>query len=354
MSRSILIIVLLAVLGIGSFYAFKTQPEEAEQPQSIAEAKSQMVEALIAFLASLDEAQKEKALFAFTDAVRQTWSFLPGTRAGLTLKEMTASQQELALKLVQTGLSEAGYEKMNQIRSLEEVLTVLENRKPNNDWRNPMRYYMAIFGNPAKDAVWGWRFEGHHVSLNYSSVDQKLSVVPSFLGTNPAEVRSGDQKGLRILGEEEDRGRAIVKSLDEAQFAQAHISEQTFGEIVTAGKAQVRLATFEGLPYHKMNSRQQEKIVDLIQFYLTRLRQEAATELWSKTQAAGLDKLHFAWAGGLALGEKHYYRIHGPTLLIEYDNSQNEGNHAHSIIRDIENDFGADYLLHHYEQDHQH
>lgn len=353
MSRSILIFVLFALLGIGSFYAFKTQPQELPEVKLNSPSTS-MEEALNAFVASLDEKQKEKALFAFTDAVRENWSFLPGTRAGLTLKEMTELQQELALKLVQTGLSETGYEKMNQIRGLEDVLTVLEKRKPNNDWRNPMLYYMAIFGHPAKDKIWGWRFEGHHVSLNYSSIDQKMTVVPSFLGTNPAEVRSGAQKGLRILGEEEDKGRAIVKSLDEAQFAQAHISEQTFGEIVTAGKAQVRLATFEGLPYSKMNSMQQAKIVDLIQFYLTRLTKEAATALWTKTQAAGLDKLHFAWAGGVELGDKQYYRIHGPTLLIEYDNSQNEGNHAHSIIRDIEDDFGHDYLLQHYEQDHKH
>ena len=355
MKPSFLLFVLIissTSFGIQSCSTSSAQNDTAPPEKEEQSYKSAMHTAAVAYLASLDAKQKAKSMLQFTDSIRVKWSFFPEVRKGLPLREMTEAQQQLALALVQTGLSEAGYTKMQEIRSLEDILTVLEKRKPGNDYRNTKLYYVAIFGEPSNTKPWGWRFEGHHVSLNYSSIEDKVAVVPSFFGTNPAEVPSGDSKGKRVLAEEEDLARALVKSLDKAQLGTALISKKTFGEIVTVSLPKVQLDKMEGLPAAKMTAEQQKALLQIVDLYLGRLTDAAAAALRKRTQESGFDKLHFAWAGGLDRHQQHYYRIHGPKLLIEFDNSQNNGNHAHSIIRDITNDFGEDFLRTHYEQHH--
>ena len=274
-------------------------------------------------------------------------------RKGLPLKEMNEKQQELAFEMLETGLSETGYEKANKIIALENVLTVMEDRKPGNDWRNPELYYVAVFGDPSTKTPWGWRFEGHHLSLNYTSVDKEIAVTPAFFGTNPHKIPIGENKGTRILAKEEDLGRALLHSFSDAQRKKAIVSTEAYADIVTGTAPKATLDKMEGLPAAEMTPVQQKSLEQLIFLYLNNMQSDIAEREWEQVQQEGFDKLHFAWAGGLKVGEKHYYRIHGPRFLIEYDNVQNEGNHVHTILRDLDNDFGEDLLRKHYhEHDH--
>ncbi|MEZ5040896.1 MAG: DUF3500 domain-containing protein [Saprospiraceae bacterium] len=309
-----------------------------------------VVAAAKTFLASLSEVEKQTAFFPFSVDERVNWNFVPLKRKGLTLQVMSESQIALAMDMLKSCLSEEGFQKADAIRGLELVLTEIEGRPANNDYRNPGLYYVAVFGEPSATEPWGWRFEGHHLSLNYTFSDKTLAVTPFFMGTNPAEIRSGKDKGKRVLAKEEDMGRALVKLLDQAQLGTALIAPQAFPEIITGNNRKAELERFEGLPYSEMTTSQQQSLIDLIQLYLGNVKQEVARKYWEGVQASGLENLYFAWAGGLDKGEKHYYRIHGPSLIIEYDNTQNDGNHIHTACRDPRNDFGDDLLEQHYKQ----
>ena len=173
------------------------------------------------------------------------------------------------------------------------------------------------------------------------------------MGANPAEVPVGDSKGKRVMAQEEDRARALVQSLEEVQLELALIAKRAYPEIITGNDRRVSLQNYEGLPYKLLNESQQLALIDLIQLYLNNNEEKVARAHWKVIQAAGVETLYFAWAGGIEKGEKHYYRIHGPRLLIEFDNTQNGGNHVHSVCRDPSNDFGEDALRIHY-QTHRH
>ena len=301
-----------------------------------------------AFLASLSKVERQTANMSFEDAERVNWNFVPLKRKGLTLQVMSDQQIQLAQTMLKKCMSEEGFKKAEAIRALEIVLTELEGRPTNNNYRNPELYYVAIFGEPSETEPWGWRFEGHHLSLNYTFADKQLVVTPLFMGTNPAEIRTGADKGKRVLAQEEDQGRGLIKMLDEGQRKKAIIAERAYSEIITGNKRKAELASYEGLAYSEMKKNQQEALVDLIQLYLGNIKQEVARRYWEGVEKNGLDKLYFAWAGGLEKGDKHYYRVHGPSLIIEYDNTQNGGNHVHTVCRDPNNDFGDDLLLQHY------
>jgi hypothetical protein len=237
---------------------------------------------------------------------------------------------------------------------LERTLRRLEKRPPNDEYRDPERYYLAIFGTPSEKSPWGWRFEGHHVSLNFSSVTGKLAVTPAFLGTNPARVPEGPTKGLRVLAQEEDLARRLLTGLNAQQRRQAIIDEEAPADIITGNQRTVSLARFEGLAYADMTADQRFLLEQLIRVYLDNMKPRIAQHQWQRMEDAGLDKLHFAWAGSAEPGQAHYYRIHGPTFLVEYDNTQNNANHIHTVWRDPANDFGRDLLRDHYENGHSH
>jgi hypothetical protein len=213
---------------------------------------------------------------------------------------------------------------------------------------------VTIFGPPSKDAPWGWRFEGHHLSLNYTSVTDELAATPAFFGANPAEVPRGDRKGWRLLAAEEDRARALLGLLDDAQRAQAVIATAAPRDVITGADRHARLERFEGLPASAMTPAQRDTLLRLVEEYVHNMPPDVAAAQWAKMEEAGLDKLHFAWAGSARRGEGHYYRIHGPTLLIEYDNTQNDANHVHSVWRDLDDDFGEDLLRKHYDENGHH
>ena len=301
------------------------------------------------FIALLDETQRAKALIPFQDAERQNWHFIPMIRRGLTWKEMTPAQRHLATSLLASGLSQRGYIKAKTIMSLEQILLELEQGK--GPVRDPDLYYWAVFGQPSADGTWGWRVEGHHFSANFTVVEGRhISATPSFFGSNPAEVRQGPRQGLRALAAEEDLGLELFRSLDDKQRAVAVIAEEAFPDVITGDKRKVAPLSPEGLSASKMTSSQRESLKRLIEEYVRRARPEVADADLAQIEKAGFKNVHFAWAGQDAPGKGTYYRVQGPTFLLEYDCTQNNANHIHAVWRDFAGDFGEDILARHYRE----
>ncbi|HYV27189.1 MAG TPA: DUF3500 domain-containing protein [Candidatus Eisenbacteria bacterium] len=312
-------------------------------------AAEEMSQAAANFLATLTPEQKDKAAFDFKNEERANWHYIPKARKGLPFKELTPTQSRLAFALLACGLSQRGFVKATTIMSLEDILRELENGK--GPTRDPELYYLSLFGKPGGKTTWGWRVEGHHLSLNFTLTGgDKISATPSFLGTNPAEVKEGPRKGLRVLAAEEDLARALVKSLNDEQKKSAIMAATAPKEIITAAERKVKPLETAGISTSKLNPSQSEILVNLIKEYVQRHRPDVAEEDLKKIHHAGIEKISFAWAGGLERGEGHYYRIQGPTFLMEYDNTQNNNNHIHAVWRDFESDFGEDLLRQHYEQ----
>ena len=310
-----------------------------------------MAEAAGKLLASLTPDQKKKATFTLEDAHRVEWFYVPLKRKGIPLKELTPPQRDLVHGLLKVGLSPAGYGKTTQIMELDKVLAAIEHDPVKRD---PELYYVSIFGTPAAGGTWGWRVEGHHVSHNFTIVNGALiATAPQFLGANPAEVRvDGPWKGRRVLHVEEDLGRALVTSLDDKQKAQAVFSKEAPPEIITKNAPKVDPLAPAGVLAKSFTAKQKELLRQLLAEYAGRLPDVLANERLAKVEKAGLDKIGFAWAGGLTRGEKYYYRLQGPTFLVECDNTQNDGNHVHTVWRDFDGDFGRDLLREHYKTAH--
>ena len=313
----------------------------------------EMAAAAAGFLASLDAGQRARAQLDFGDtAERENWHYIPRPRAGLALKDMDPGHREHAFALVASGLSPAARAKVESIIALEEILGEMEG--PDRRFaRDPGLYYITVFGTPGAE-LWGWRFEGHHVSLNYTLVEgRRIGPMPIFLGANPAQVRHGEKEGQRALKEEEDLGRELVHALDGEQKRVAIISAEAPPDIVTRNLAHVRgEVESRGLSGARMNSAQRQLLRALVEVYIGRLPAEVAAVEMGKLEKAELGKSCFAWAGTEERGGPHYYRIQGPTFLAEYDNTQNDANHIHAVWRDLENDFAEDLLRRHYRQNH--
>ena len=311
-----------------------------------------MAGAASAFLAALPADGRRRAVFAFDHAERRNWGYVPRSREGMPFKDMPAAARTAAHELMKASLSAVGYGKAVNVIRLEEVLRQLETFGAL--LRDPEKYYVAVFGVPGP-APWGWRLEGHHLSLNFTIVPGKpIAMTPAFMGANPAEVRSGALKGLRTLGREEDLGRALAQSLDPGQRRRMLIGDRSLGDIVSGPGRSESLGAPVGLPLGEMTGDQRALAVQLVEEYARNMRSEMAEEELRRLREAGLERVYFAWAGPLAPGQAHYYRVHGPTLLIEYDNSQNDANHIHSVWHDPQNDFGADLLRAHYQRGHHH
>ena len=319
-----------------------------------ADTVGRMAKAASNFLAGLDAKGQQQAVIDFADTVeRENWHYIPRDRAGLPLKEMDEKQRQLAHALVATGVSAQGYEKLSTIISLEPILAELEGggrRFP----RDPELYYVSVFGEPGTDAPWGWRFEGHHISLNYTlGKGRMLGPTPLFFGSNPGEVRHGEQTGLRVLKEEEDLGRQLLHALDGEQKTVAIVDEQAPDDIITTNVPYVRGEVQpEGLGSQDMNAAQREILSALVETYVKRLPEAVAKAEWARLAEADLQAARFAWAGAEERGWPHYYRVLGPSFLAEYDNTQNDANHIHAVWRDLSNDFGEDILRRHYREGH--
>jgi hypothetical protein len=307
-----------------------------------------MAEAANNFLNALTPEQQAQATYPLKDEERFDWHFIPKPRKGLPFKDMTSAQQQLAHALLNSGLSQRGYAKAVTIMSLDAVLKEIEQGK--GPTRDPNLYFFTIFGKPGPTDAWAWRVEGHHLSLNFVvRGDEVLAATPAFFGSNPAEVRDGPRKGLRVLGEEEDLGRQFINSLTPDEQKVAIITNIAPKEIITGNQRKVMLLNPPGLAASKMTGKQRDALLALIKDYAHRHRLEVAEADLKKIEHSGFGKVCFAWAGALEPGQGHYYRIQGPTFLLEFDDTQNNANHIHTVWRDFANDFGEDVLREHYE-----
>jgi len=312
-------------------------------------AAGEMAEAGARFLASLDSDQKAKATYEYEDGERVFWYYPPMNRHGLAIRDMDGPQRENAYALMSTGLTERSYEQAKQIIDHENVLGPLEEEQGRISFeRDTELYYFTVFGDPGGSTPWGWRAEGHHVSLHFSVWgDKVISTTPFFFGANPAEVMKGPKKGLRILGDREDMAFELIGSLDAGQRSKAIIYDEAPADILTYNSSKVSLPGEEGLPASSMTGTQKELLVGLVTEYVNQVRGDLAEHRLAALRDEGYDRLHLAWAGAEASGEPHYYRIHGGNFLVEYDNRQNDANHIHSVWREVENDFAGDVLREH-------
>ena len=306
-----------------------------------------------AFLNLLDAKQKAKAQYSLDDAERFNWHFVPRERNGACFKTFTPQQRASALALLRTSIGEPGYEKANAIMELENVLREIEGRGADDTYRDPVNYYVTIFGTPSKDKAWGWRMEGHHIALNFvSSKNEIVSSTPSFFGSNPGTVPRGPEQGKQILKLETALGFELCNSLTADQKQKAVISEKALPEIISFNSRKAQNLSPYGIRYSEMSAEQQKLFSRLLEVYVKNYQLGFAKTLMNKIEKAGIENLSFAWAGGFAPGAGNYYRIQGPMLLIEYDNTQNNNNHVHAAVRDLTNDFAEDILREHYQMEH--
>jgi hypothetical protein len=311
-----------------------------------------MAKAATQLLDGLTADQKAKATFPFDSDERMRWHFIPNetfARKGLMIKDMNETQRRLAHDLLRSGLSARGYLKVTSIIELEDILKAVETG--GKMARNKEEYLFSIFGTPAAKGRWGWRVEGHHISIRFAIVDGamsgEVSSSPMFLGSNPAEVRDGDKKGARALADEEDAARALLMALSPELQKQAVVNPVAPNDIVTMNKNDITPLQDQGVLYSALPATQQALLVRVIEVYTGNMETDLAAERMARIKSAGLDKVRFAWLGEIEKGKKHYYSVQGPTFLIEYDNTQNNGNHIHSVWRDFNGDFGRDILREH-------
>lgn len=319
---------------------------------------TEMATAAKNFLDSLDESKKKKATFSFSNKERENWHFFPGSfvqpngRMGLSVKEMTSPQRTLAQTLLSSALSHRGQIEASTVILLENILYEKEAR----EMRNPDHYHYTIFGNPDKAGTWGWRFEGHHLSLNFSLVNGRIfSVTPSFWGASPAKVTDGKHAGLRVLSDEETKAFKFLKSLSPPQKKMAILSDKAPRDIYSGQDNTVNRSTFfppKGLPITKMNPRQRGWLTELINVYAAKHRPQVVEQVTGRKPLLHPTETFFVWSGGLTPDSGHYYRVQTPDFLFEYANTQNNVNHVHAVWRDFNGDFGRDLLAEHYAENH--
>jgi hypothetical protein len=325
----------LIALALGVAAAWSQQGDRAG---------SDMAQGAGQFLKSLTSDQRMMANLPFEGDERYNWHYIPRERKGVPYTAMSPAQRKLADSLLATGLSSSGMRKALDIMYLDQILFEREKR----DIRNPDLYFFSVFGEPSSQGAWGWRVEGHHLSLNFTLRDGRLvSSSPSFLGANPAIVKGGALDGMRVLADEELLGRELLLSFPKRE--RVVIQVEAPRDIVTEASRRADIGKPTGVSYGEMTGEQQRVLMDLVAFYARRMRPELADSELSRIQKAGPSGIHFAWAGGANPGDPHYYRLQGPTFLVEYDNTQNDANHIHTVWRDLQADWGdGDVLADHY------
>jgi len=313
---------------------------QAEQKVPAAQGMQQSAEA---FLKTLSEPQKARLQFAFDDAERLNWHFIPRERKGLPLRDLEGPALTAAQQFIASGLSKAGYDQTLSIMSLEEVLYLLEGgeRAERRERRNPGKYYLSLFGTPTPQGRWGWRLEGHHLSLNFTlDKGEVIGSTPEFYGSNPALIEAGPQRSIRVLGTEEDLARQLIKLATPEQLKLAWVDQAAPDDLRGANAPQAEKTPAVGLAAAKMNPDQQKLLGDLLEEYLKNMPADVAAKRRERLMKGGFEQIHFAWWGQTEVNQRHYYRIQGPTFLIEYNNTQNNANHVHSYWRDLGGDFG--------------
>ncbi|MEY2933601.1 MAG: hypothetical protein RL033_4350 [Pseudomonadota bacterium] len=327
--------------------------------------------AALALRSATPAAERRRLDLPFTEAARSDWHYIPRSRNGIAWKEMSAMQREATLRLLRSALSDAGVVKVQAVMALEIALRELET----SSRRDPENYSLALFGDPSaqkdtgsgsgKDSAappanaappaqtepWGWRIEGHHLSLHFTLLgDRYLSTLPQFMGANPAvvprDIAQGPPRGTRVLGQEEDLARQLLEALGPAQHATCLFDRRTYGDIVTKNAAKLSPLSPVGVPWAELPAAQQALLLKLITVFAEHLRPELIEQRLARVRTGGMGSIRFGWAGSVTRGEPFYFRIQGAGFLIELDNSG--GNHIHSVWRDFNGDWGHDTLAEHY------
>ena len=314
---------------------------------------AQMVDLADQFLMSLSDEERGRATFGFASDERERFHFVPPEvfeRHGFPLRDMSAEQRERAHDLLKTGLSQSGYMTATEIIEVEAILQALEGDGGQFS-RDPELYFVSVFGTPSTDGTWAWRFEGHHLSLHFTIVDGAITVsTPTFLAASPAEVMEGPRAGLRPLGSLEDAGRALLASLDPSQRAVAIIEEVAPTNIVRGVELAPDPLSPVGIVGSDLTAAQQAILMEVIEFYTSKMADDIAALRRAKVEDDGIENITFAWAGGTSYGDVSYFRVQGPSFLIEFDHTQSDPNHIHSGWRDFDGDFGRDVLRDHLAQ----
>jgi hypothetical protein len=354
MKKLLLILALLLTTVVSPALTIVSDKQENIKDPALTK---KMTEVVGNFLKTLTPDQKGEAIVEFADSARFDWHYIPRTRKGLTLKKMTAAQRIAAMEIIRVVMSADGYRKTEQIIDTENVLRVIESRPANDTYRDPENFAFLFYGSPGTEP-WAWRVEGHHLSLQFTCVNGQIAFTPGFMGSNPGKVLIDvPQKGRRILSAEQDLAFDLLHSMDKSQLEKVSLGAKAPNEIFTANSRKASLEKMQGLAMKDMTADQKNLFKKLITEYLQRYHITLKNQQWAELEKAGLDQIHFAWMGDdkpeIGTGHGHYYRIHGPTILIEFDNTQNGGNHIHSVVRDLNNDFGEDLLQAHYAKGHQ-
>lgn len=354
---------LLAVFSLAAATAYQS-----------ANTETLMADAANRLLESLNRMQRMGTVFPVDAPERTNWHYFPETgftdeygyvRNGITFKDMDPKQRHLAYGLLSTGLGRAGFLKTMKVMALEEVVRVIED--DHTGYRDTERFHFTVFGTPSMTGDWGWRVEGHHVSLHYLIRDGNLvAASPTFLGANPHEVPQGPHKGMTALQREEDLARALLLSLSPAARKRAIFEDQAPYDIVTLADKRAKIdGDPQGIPASALSEGQYADLLDLIAEYAATMPPEITASRMKAARDTPRDQLFFGWAGSIErpaakpieIGSKttdnrhlagNYYRIQSPTFLVEYANTQNQSNHSHAVWRDFEGDFGRDVLAAHY------
>lgn len=305
------------------------------------------------FLNTLDKNLKASVTFPYNGNERFNWNFVPTSRKGVSLSELNERQRTAGMKLIEVSLSNEGFSKASGILTLEAVLREVEGRAENDPYRDPGKYFFSIFGHPSREGIWGWRLEGHHLSLNFSAVGGVIEAsTPTFMGANPATIPSGELKGKQTLKLETELGFELINSMTSSQLATGLFSKVALPEIVSGNSRKAAPLEPRGIYYKDLSPSQKLLLEKLMEVYVGNYQLGFSSKLRKKVRDAGIGNISFAWAGSLVPGAGHYYRIQGPMLLIEFDNTQGNANHIHTTVRDLTNDFAEDILREHYEKEH--
>ena len=335
LKQLLLLILLVAVL-----------PASAQQARI--DLTQEMVQATNAFVSSLSVQQRNNGVYTFEDEERFNWHFIPRDRKGVPFRSMNDSQRAAAQNVLQTFFSAKGYQRAEAVRSLESVLAEIEVNGRFD--RDPELYFLTIFGTPGLDSNWALRYEGHHLAYNWTFVSgMGIASSPQFFGSNPAEVRSGEKIGTRVLSAEEDLGRDLVSALSADQKKMAILDLEVPGDIFTAAEREITRLENSGISYSELNSRQKRMLIALIDELASMQSEVIAEARMASIRSEGLEDIKFVWIGGIERGDPHYYRVQGSGFLIEYDNTQNNANHIHLVWRDFTGDFGRDLIRMHYQ-----
>lgn len=335
--------------------------------QEPADYKNAITTAASNLIASFSSLQQRIAMLAFTDTARMKWNNLPvGLRArtGISIGNMTEEQRKGLHKLLSAALSSQGYLKATGVMHLDNLLNMFidtaYHRKEINDtlkqflidlqWSH-RNYFLAFFGKPT-DTHWGFKIEGHHLSVNYTFNGDNISVTPWFIGTDPAEMPFTEYAGWRVLGAEEDLGLELIHKLSPAQQQKATLSKEVPRDIITGAETGIRLIDYWGIKASDLNREQKALLTYIIREYVFNLEYEKAVIEYEKISKAGIDNIYFGWIGAYEEHQPHYFVINGPSFLIEFDNAggpRNTANHIHTIWREKGNEYGEDVLKKHYQ-----